>query len=113
MLDQHSPADVMAAVAQEVLTQRWTAEIDLLMHDIAQELLRQKHHAVVTVKSAQPLPKKRIVQLENWLRKHLQATTITLDTMVDDTLKGGIAVTTPKGVLDATVVERLNQLNQL
>jgi F0F1-type ATP synthase delta subunit len=113
MLDTHAPAEVVAALAQEVIERRWAADVDLLLKDMAVELLKQKRHAVVTLTSARALPEGLLTQIKQLLQERLQATTVTLDTIVDSTLAGGIVATTPKGVLDASVTGRLNQLNQL
>jgi F0F1-type ATP synthase delta subunit len=113
MLSSHSVKEVMTAAAAEVTARRWTREVDGLVQDIAVELWHKEQHALVTIKSARALPAAVLSRIEKMLKERLAAKKMSVDTVVEPTLKGGIVTVTPIGVLDVSIAGRLHQLKQL
>lgn len=113
LLQSHPPATVAKVLAALLVEQRATRELDLLIEDMRVELLRAQGQAIVTVKTARELSGTLRTKLERVLKQHLAATTISVDTALEPSLKGGLVAITPAGELNASVVKQLHNLKQL
>ena len=112
LLEKHPLKDVARVCAQEIVAQRWTRSIDLIVNDITRELLRTKKHLSITLYSAHELPAKLQKEIASVLEKHSKAETSSVFAITDPSLLGGFRAVTPAGELDTTVATKLNQLKQ-
>lgn len=97
-------------LAAYLVEQRATQDVDLILNDIARELLARDGHLLANVTSARGLSEALRSELTKTLRDLTGAKHVELDEQVDASLLGGIIARTPDGELDASVRTRLRQL---
>ncbi len=85
-------------------------EVELLLNDIAYQLLKQAGELSVRVTSATQLSDAVRAQLEGYLRAHTGATHVTMEEQIDKTLIGGLIARTPDAEFDNTVRRSLRKL---
>lgn len=112
LLDRHSWKHAVAALAAIVREQRMERAIDLLINDIAVELLRQGT-LYANVTSAHTLSETLKKNITTVLRQKTKASIVHIEWKNDPTLIGGIVANTPQGQLDLSMLGRLNQLNNV
>lgn len=110
LLGRHRRTDVVAKIAEILHVQKMTRDLDLFIADVAEELLKRHRELAVTVTTARDLPAKTMKALSELLQQRAQATTVTLTTKVDPSLKGGFIARSALGELDASVSNKLNKL---
>ncbi|HEY8999200.1 MAG TPA: F0F1 ATP synthase subunit delta [Candidatus Saccharimonadales bacterium] len=97
-------------LAAYLVEQRADNDVDLILNDIARELLERDGHLLADVTSARKLSDSLRAELTKTLRELTGAKRVELDEKVDATLLGGVVARTPNGELDASVRTRLRQL---
>lgn len=100
----------MHVLAAYLVEQRMTEDVDLILNDIARELLERDGHLLATVTSARKLSETMRQEVARRLRELTGAKRVELDEHVDASLIGGVKARTPDGELDASVRTRLRQL---
>lgn len=87
-------------------------QLEYLLADINQQLLRQKGHLVAEVTSAHHLSAATLKELKSFLGKQSGAQTVETPVKVDPALGGGIIAVTPFGTINWSIKHRLNLLRQ-
>jgi len=100
----------MKVLAAYLIDQNMIDDADLLLNDIARELLIRDGHLLATVISARRLSDSLRKELTAALRKATGAQHVELDEHVDTALIGGLQARTPDGALDISIRTRLRQL---
>lgn len=96
---------VIEEIVGLLVSEKRQREIDLLVRDIEREMA-QRGTVVATVESARELTAKDRSSIESLIAGR----NVQLRQIVDPSLIGGFKLTTPNGVLDATIIRKLNQL---
>ncbi|HSX25365.1 MAG TPA: F0F1 ATP synthase subunit delta [Candidatus Andersenbacteria bacterium] len=112
LLDKHPVHQAMEALAQEMVRQRSTRDIDSMVHAIGAELYSAKKHLIAEVISAHPLSSSAKKYIEHFLKKKCKAKTVNIFYRIDSEIIGGIKIITPIGVLNLSIAEQLEQLKQ-
>jgi F0F1-type ATP synthase delta subunit len=101
---------VAKIVAAYLIDNKMTAQLDLLMKDLA--LLIQKEHKVlhVTAKSAYNLDPDKLTDLANLLKRITNTDITRWNSTIDSDLIGGLTIETPELELDLSIQARLKQL---
>jgi F-type H+-transporting ATPase subunit delta len=105
--DQHT---VMEQLAAYVIERKLTRQLDALLNDIASELQRQSGRTLAEVRTAFPLTDDSRAQLETFVKKTTQATSVEIEETQDTSLLGGFVLRTPDKEYDASLRHKLNQL---
>lgn len=97
--------NILDEIAGLLVVEKREREIDLLVRDIEVELA-QRDTMVATVESARKLTEAD----RNAIKKLLTAKNIVVREVIKPELIGGFRLTTPTGVMDATILKKLNNL---
>lgn len=100
---------VVEQLAAYLLHTRRTRELHLLVRDI-QTYLADKGYIAGTVTTAFDLSEATQKAIEAYAKKASGASRVTLDTITDPTVLGGVKITLPGYELDATVARQLTTL---
>ena len=100
----------MRVLAAYLVEQHKTAEADMLINDIARELLERDGHLLASVTSARKLSDSLKGELTKTLRELTGAKHVELEENVDASLLGGVIARTPDGELDASIRTQLRHL---
>jgi F-type H+-transporting ATPase subunit delta len=103
----------LKATAAYIMEQRMSDDIDLIINDIAHELLAQSGHLLVDVTSAHRLSDGVRSELSATLKQATGAKRVELVEHIDASLLGGLIAKTPSQQLDASVRTQLKQLASL
>ncbi len=110
LMDKYPRKKLIGALAQELVRHRRQRAAEIVVHQIARQLLLQRRHLLAEVVSAHPLPAAVKKQVSNFLKNQSGATEISLRTRLDPALLGGVIVRAPGLELDASAVRTLNRL---
>lgn len=97
--------NILDEIAGLLVVEKREREIDLLVRDIEVELA-QRDTMVATVESARELTEAD----RNAIKKLLTAKNVVVREVIKPELIGGFRLTTPTGVMDATILKKLNNL---
>lgn len=100
----------MQVLAAYLVEQKTTDQADLLLNDIARELLERDGRLFTDVTSARKLSESLRIDLTKTLRELTGAKHVELDEHVDVSLLGGVIARTPDGELDASIRTQLRHL---
>lgn len=100
----------MKVLAAYLIDCNMVDDADLLLNDIARELLVRDGQLLATVTSAHHLSDSLRSELTKSLREATGARRVELDEHVDTALIGGLQARTPDGALDISIRTRLRQL---
>ncbi len=115
LLQEH-PTDharIMRMLAAYLIVHKQHKQVDLVLKDIATELQASAGHLYVQVASAFPLDARSQTELEAYLKRATQATSVELSQQVEADLLAGMIVRTPELELDTSAATRLRQLRSL
>ena len=104
--DQKKLARQLAAY---LIDARRTREVRVLLRDI-QTALAENGHVAGTIVSAVALSRATIAAIEAFAKAETGAATVSLDTVVDAAVIGGIKLELPGHELDTTIARRLTTL---
>lgn len=110
LLDDHKQTDLVAALAHQLVISRRVSEADLIVKDIARELLRQKKHLELAIATAHPLSLALLKLIEEAMQQEYKAQTVSSQTRHDPLLLGGMVVETPEGSRDLSIRHKLERL---
>jgi F0F1-type ATP synthase delta subunit len=94
-------------LAAYLVEHRHTAEVDLLVNDIAQALYDDRRYLTADLTTTWPLSADLQAAVERFLKAETGARDIELTRYVDSQLGGGFIAHTPDGQLDLTVKAQL------
>jgi ATP synthase F1 delta subunit len=104
---------IMRGVAAFLVENRMTADADVLINDIADELFNRSGRLVVEVTSAHTLTEEARANLVRYLKDSTAANKVEVHETVNEHLIGGLIAKTPSAELDVSVRSRLRQLTSL
>lgn len=104
---------VMQELAAFLVVNKMTDDADVIMNNIAVELLDQAGLLTVEVTSAHGLTDEARDRLKEFLAKKTGAQSVQLHEIVDVALIGGLTAMTPSADLDASVRGTLRQLTAI
>lgn len=108
--DSHA---IMKSLAAYLVERNMTEHADVIMNDIADELMRQAELLSVEVTSARPLEPSAREQLIAYLKSATGASRVSMHESTDETLLGGLIARTAAGELDTSIRTKLRQLTAL
>jgi F0F1-type ATP synthase delta subunit len=100
----------MRVLAAYLVEHKLDDDANLLLNDIARELLEHDGHLLANVTSARKLNDSLRSELTKTLRELTGAKHVELDETIDAELLGGIIARTPDGELDASIRTQLKHL---
>jgi len=109
-LQKKSLKEAVNELAALIITEKQARDLQLLLEEIRNELERAQGHVSADVTTARPLSaelKKKITVL---LQKKTEAKTVSINNIVDESIKGGFIARTAQLELDASVRGKLAQL---
>ncbi|MFZ1250599.1 MAG: F0F1 ATP synthase subunit delta [Candidatus Microsaccharimonas sp.] len=109
MVDGAQVRTLAQQLAAYLVESRRTSEIDLVLRDI-QYYLAEKGYLSCTVTSAFELSDATRKLIEAFAKNTTGATTVTLESVVDPTVLGGIKISLPGKEFDATIARSLTTL---
>lgn len=98
---------VIDEIAAYLVTTKRQREADLIVRSTLEELEREGH-VVATVTTAS----KTEDDIRQTVQKLVGASKVELDERIDPSILGGIQITTPSRILDASVRRRINALRE-
>jgi F0F1-type ATP synthase delta subunit len=100
-------------LAQEIVANRLSNQVDLLLNDISQELLRRHGKLTIEIVSVHDLSTKVKEYVAELLKTETGAKTTQINERRDPSLKGGLIARTPDLELNLSIAGKLKQLEVL
>jgi F0F1-type ATP synthase delta subunit len=110
LLEHHPAKQVVAVVAAELVKQKLTGQLDLLMRDVSAELLARSGQLELDVVSAHKLTDKIRRELETVVRAETGAKTVTLSEHLDESVVGGLVARASDLEINMTIDDKLRRL---
>lgn len=110
LLGKHPVARLNLVLAHYVVTNRMTNEVDLLLNDINEELLRQHGRLDVNVVSVNELNDAIKHDLIKLIKARTGAKEVHLNTTTDKSILGGLIAQTPSHEFDFSLATKLQEL---
>ncbi len=104
---------IMKSLAAYLVDNHKAHEAEMIMNDIAEELMKQAGLLSVEVISARPLTDTVRSHIIDYLKKTTGAADIDLRESIDENLLGGFIARTASGEIDASIRTKLRQLTAL
>ena len=101
--------EVMSQIAAYLIEARKTKEYPLVVSDIERQLA-EKGSVLVRVKSARPLSAQSISKIKKFMQEKTNAANVELLTEIDESIIGGVIISTADYRLDISLKNRLNKL---
>jgi F0F1-type ATP synthase delta subunit len=101
---------LVQALAAELVASKRTHQIDLVMADIAAELYESRGELHATATSAHGLTDGIERELTSWIKNRTKASSVTLRTVTDKSLLGGLIIETPTERYDWSARGKLEKL---
>lgn len=112
LLDGGSRDKTLKQLAAYLVDQRRTNELASIVRDIAHHLA-QAGVVSATVTSAFELSAATKKLIQEYVKQQTSAKTVTLSEVIDESVLGGIKITTPGKELDMTVAHQLTKLRTI
>ena len=109
LLISKQPKDAVTRLAAYLIDTKQTKNIELFIRDIEYELMNSGVVAAHTV-SAHQLTAATLTQIESMIKQHTHAATVSLSTLIDPSVIGGVKIDIPGKRLDTTVRRTLHSL---
>jgi F-type H+-transporting ATPase subunit delta len=110
LLPHHPKSALVQALANVVISQHLTNQLDLLINDINSELLKSRGQLAVDIISAHRLSETAETQLKHLIKQKTGAHTLTVHHTLEPQLLGGVIVNTPDMQIDLSVKGKLDRL---
>jgi F0F1-type ATP synthase delta subunit len=106
-------ASLVNGLAAYIATEHKIINVDSLLRDVMQYRLEHGYVEAVAV-SAHPLPKQVLDDITSLLRQRFpDARHIRVDSVLDETVVGGVRIELPQEVLDLSIRNKLNMFKRL
>lgn len=109
LADGTSQKKVALQLAAYLIENRRTSELNVLMRDIATKLA-DEGHVTGTLTSANELSAATVKAIADYAQQKTGAKNVTLDTVVDESVLGGVKLELPGLELDTTIAHQLTIL---
>lgn len=103
----------MRSLGAYLIEHNMTEHADVIMNDIADELMAQADLLSVEVTSARPLEPSARERLVAFLKSETGAKDVVMHESTDEALVGGLVARTAAGEIDASIRTKLRQLTAL
>jgi F-type H+-transporting ATPase subunit delta len=110
MMPNHSVQDIAKAAAQEIITQRWMRDIDVILRDVSAELLAERKHLNAEVTTAHDISKELRQSITEFLTERYEANNVSILEKVNPSIIGGFLIETPNEQIDASIKTKLTTL---
>lgn len=110
LLEKYSKKEVVKLLAQEIISQKWASEIDIIVKEIGKQMLVKKsilNAEIITARELSDSIKKEITSL---LKKITSAETVSLNSVIDPSIIGGFKAITPVIEINGSIKEKINKL---
>ncbi len=109
-LQKTSLKEAVNQLAALIIVEKKTRDLQLLLEEIRTELERAQGHISAEVTTARPLSSHLEKEIAALLQKKTAAKTVSINNIVDESIKGGFIARTSQYELDASVRGKLAQL---
>lgn len=106
--ESHSKA--VKSLAAYLVQHKRSAEIDLILNDIAQVIHDTQGRVFARITSARVVDESLRADLVKLIKKLAQASSVEIKPSIDESLIGGLIIETPELAVDLSVRGKLNQL---
>ncbi len=110
LLEKHQASDATRILAEAIVRDKKTNDIDVFIQEIGKLLFEQNGHLEGTVESAHELKPAAKEEIDEMVKKITGAKTVKLRQRINIRLLGGFRVVTPVGEIDGTLARPLHQL---
>lgn len=113
LLEGHSPRKVSKVVAEFLLKNGRTRELQSILRDVSLARAERKHVVEVTAVSATPILAKHESEIKKDVKKlHPDGKKVVVNNRIDESLIGGIKLEFPDKQLDVSVESRITKLRE-
>jgi F-type H+-transporting ATPase subunit delta len=109
-LQKTSLKEAVNQLAALIITEKKTRDLQLLLEEIRAELERAQGHVSAVVTTARPLSSHLEKEIAGLLQKKTEAKSVSINNIVDESIKGGFIARTSQYELDASITGKLAQL---
>jgi F0F1-type ATP synthase delta subunit len=113
LLEKHSLKEVLPVLAEAIIKEKRTNEVEVITREIGNQLLQKKGQLTGTIETVFPLTEKLNEEIEHLLKNITEAKSIHLKHIINKKLVGGFKVETPTIEIDASLARPLHQLNSI
>jgi len=113
LLEKHSLKEVLPVLAEAIIREKRTNEIEVITREIGNQLLQKNGHLTGTIETVFPLTEKLNKEIEYLLKNITAAKSIHLKHIINKHLVGGFKVSTPTMEIDASLSRPLHQLKAI
>jgi F0F1-type ATP synthase delta subunit len=113
LLVKHSLKEVLPVLAEAIIKEKRTNEVEVITREIGNQLLQKKGQLTGTIETVFPLTEKLNEEIEHLLKNITEAKSIHLKHIINKKLVGGFKVETPTIEIDASLARPLHQLNSI
>lgn len=105
-------SDVLKSIAAYIVTSRRQREVELIVRDI-EAALEEDGVLLARLVSARELSSQLKKHISEFLKKETKAESVSLIETVDESVLGGVKITTPTATYDNTIKHNINALRAL
>lgn len=110
LLGKHPLKEVIAVLAEEIMQEKRTNDIEIIAKEIGKQFLLAKKHLDASVETARALTPETREEIIDLLKQITSAKTVSAQYTVNSDLVGGFKVSTPIVEINASLARPLHQL---
>jgi len=110
LLEKYPREEVVKLLAQEIISQKRTNELEIIIKEIGKQLLVKKGHLDTEIFSAHKLQSSIKEELTDLLKKITKAKTVSINSVLDPSTLGGFKAITPVVEINGSIKDKINQL---
>lgn len=110
LLEKHPLKEVVAVLAEEIMQEKKTNDIEIIAQEIGKQFLLTKNHLDANVETARELTLKTREEITDLLKQITSAKTVSTQYTINLNLVGGFKASTPIVEINASLARPLHQL---
>lgn len=110
LLEKHPLKEVAAVLAEEIMQEKRTNDIEIIAKEIGKQFLLVKNHLDASIETARTLTPETREEIVDLLKQITSAKTVSAQYTVNSNLVGGFKASTPIVDINASLARPLHQL---
>lgn len=110
LLEKHSMKEVVAVLAEAIMREKRTNDLEIIAQEIGKQFLLTKEHLDANIETARELTPKTQEEIIDLLKQITSAKTVSARYAINPKLIGGFKAITPVVEIDASLAHPLHQL---
>jgi F0F1-type ATP synthase delta subunit len=110
LLEKHSAKEVVAVLAEAIMQEKRTNDVEIIAQEIGKQFLLTKNHLDARVETARALTPQTREEIIDLLKQITSAKTVSAQCTVNPELVGGFKALTPIVEINASLARPLHQL---